>query len=427
MPNISETLANLINGVSQQPPHIRLSSQAELQENALSSEVEGLTKRPPSRFLNLVWEAPPGGGDPGGGGGGGGGTEGDISLYGEQLGGTNDLGFADASDGSRHSEVHDIPGTGSNRGYRMVHKNQFIWMVQGTDLYLYNAITQVGSQVTLPADYEVHHPGSSSNYKAKAAVTDEFGNCFVVLVHQSDSDDFRLVKFNTEGTLVFNTDIATVFGASQLAIDAISPSRNGRIGLITTQYIGGGPSVQSFLSGFNALTGSLLFKDVLFAAGGSSTSTLAYDGYHWTIQVSASGSAPWLDSGNSVFYTTARYDQNRNFLWGQEHGANGVICEGGDGYLYLSCSRTVGLTGSWATFARLNPTTGAVLNTLDLGGTSEIHPFDVSSLGNIVIADVVGQDVYLYDLDFNEVWSQPFSTYFNSESSPDCCFSQGSW
>ena len=45
---ISTSVPNLINGVSQQPPSIRLATQAELQENGLSSVVDGLTKRPPT-------------------------------------------------------------------------------------------------------------------------------------------------------------------------------------------------------------------------------------------------------------------------------------------------------------------------------------------------------------------------------------------
>lgn len=43
---ISQSVPNLINGVSQQPPSLRLSTQAEVQENALSSVVTGLSKRP---------------------------------------------------------------------------------------------------------------------------------------------------------------------------------------------------------------------------------------------------------------------------------------------------------------------------------------------------------------------------------------------
>tara|TARA_R110000772_G_scaffold44351_2_gene102088 strand:- start:1397 stop:3739 length:2343 start_codon:yes stop_codon:yes gene_type:complete len=43
---ISQSIPNLINGVSQQPPSLRLSTQAQLQENGLSSVVSGLSKRP---------------------------------------------------------------------------------------------------------------------------------------------------------------------------------------------------------------------------------------------------------------------------------------------------------------------------------------------------------------------------------------------
>ena len=43
---ISQSIPNLINGVSQQPPSLRLNTQAELQENGLSSVVSGLSKRP---------------------------------------------------------------------------------------------------------------------------------------------------------------------------------------------------------------------------------------------------------------------------------------------------------------------------------------------------------------------------------------------
>ena len=44
---ISSAIPNLVQGVSQQSPALRLSSQAELQENAFPSLVEGLQKRPP--------------------------------------------------------------------------------------------------------------------------------------------------------------------------------------------------------------------------------------------------------------------------------------------------------------------------------------------------------------------------------------------
>ena len=49
---ISSTIPNMINGVSQQPPALRLASQAEAVVNCLSSPVEGLTKRPP--FVHIA-------------------------------------------------------------------------------------------------------------------------------------------------------------------------------------------------------------------------------------------------------------------------------------------------------------------------------------------------------------------------------------
>jgi len=45
---INETIPNLINGVSQQPASVRRKTQCETQENALSSVVDGLQKRPPT-------------------------------------------------------------------------------------------------------------------------------------------------------------------------------------------------------------------------------------------------------------------------------------------------------------------------------------------------------------------------------------------
>jgi hypothetical protein len=48
---ISSAIPNLIQGVSQQSPSLRLSSQAELQENAFPSLVEGLQKRPPLEYV----------------------------------------------------------------------------------------------------------------------------------------------------------------------------------------------------------------------------------------------------------------------------------------------------------------------------------------------------------------------------------------
>ena len=47
MPLVSRTIPNLVQGVSQQPEVLRLSSQATVQLNGFSSVVEGLKKRPP--------------------------------------------------------------------------------------------------------------------------------------------------------------------------------------------------------------------------------------------------------------------------------------------------------------------------------------------------------------------------------------------
>jgi hypothetical protein len=54
MPLISGSIPNLINGVSQQPPSLRLKTQAEVQENAVSSVVSGLLKRPGTEHLKLL-------------------------------------------------------------------------------------------------------------------------------------------------------------------------------------------------------------------------------------------------------------------------------------------------------------------------------------------------------------------------------------
>ena len=51
MPLITEQISNLINGVSQQPPSLRLASQCEVQENGLPTVAEGLKKRPPLEHL----------------------------------------------------------------------------------------------------------------------------------------------------------------------------------------------------------------------------------------------------------------------------------------------------------------------------------------------------------------------------------------
>lgn len=51
---VSKSIPNLINGVSQQPPTLRLESQGEEQENGLSDVVDGLKKRPPTEFLKTL-------------------------------------------------------------------------------------------------------------------------------------------------------------------------------------------------------------------------------------------------------------------------------------------------------------------------------------------------------------------------------------
>lgn len=51
---ISSSIPNLINGVSQQPPSLRLRSQAEEQINGLSSVVKGLLKRPPTKHVATI-------------------------------------------------------------------------------------------------------------------------------------------------------------------------------------------------------------------------------------------------------------------------------------------------------------------------------------------------------------------------------------
>jgi hypothetical protein len=55
---ISASIPNLINGVSQQPPSLRLKTQAELQENGLSTVVEGLRKRPASEHVAVLQNVP---------------------------------------------------------------------------------------------------------------------------------------------------------------------------------------------------------------------------------------------------------------------------------------------------------------------------------------------------------------------------------
>ena len=58
MGQISSAIPNLVQGVSQQSPSLRLSSQAEVQENAFSSLVEGLHKRPPLDYVATLKNSP---------------------------------------------------------------------------------------------------------------------------------------------------------------------------------------------------------------------------------------------------------------------------------------------------------------------------------------------------------------------------------
>lgn len=51
---VSKNIPNLINGVSQQPAALRLESQGEVQENGFSDVVDGLKKRPPTKFQNKL-------------------------------------------------------------------------------------------------------------------------------------------------------------------------------------------------------------------------------------------------------------------------------------------------------------------------------------------------------------------------------------
>tara|TARA_R100000541_G_scaffold2884_1_gene9437 strand:+ start:473 stop:3106 length:2634 start_codon:yes stop_codon:yes gene_type:complete len=51
---VSKSIPNLINGVSQQPAALRLESQGEVQENGFSDVVDGLKKRPPTKFLKTL-------------------------------------------------------------------------------------------------------------------------------------------------------------------------------------------------------------------------------------------------------------------------------------------------------------------------------------------------------------------------------------
>jgi hypothetical protein len=56
---ISQTLPNFAQGVSQQPPTLRLNSQGELQENGLSTVAQGLKKRPPTKHVKKILTTTP--------------------------------------------------------------------------------------------------------------------------------------------------------------------------------------------------------------------------------------------------------------------------------------------------------------------------------------------------------------------------------
>lgn len=56
---ISQTIKNLVSGISQQPPVLRHPEQLEEQLNALSSETGGLQKRPPTLHINRLVTVPP--------------------------------------------------------------------------------------------------------------------------------------------------------------------------------------------------------------------------------------------------------------------------------------------------------------------------------------------------------------------------------
>ena len=56
MPLVTNTVPNMIGGVSQTPATIRLPNQCEVQENAVSSVVDGLSKRPPTQHIDEMTE-----------------------------------------------------------------------------------------------------------------------------------------------------------------------------------------------------------------------------------------------------------------------------------------------------------------------------------------------------------------------------------
>jgi len=57
---VSKAIPNLINGISQQPPEVRLASQGEVQENGLATVVRGLEKRPGTEVVQKLDFTPSG-------------------------------------------------------------------------------------------------------------------------------------------------------------------------------------------------------------------------------------------------------------------------------------------------------------------------------------------------------------------------------
>ena len=53
---ISQNIKNIVSGISQQAPILRLPEQLEEQENGFSSEANGLVKRPPTVFVKALEE-----------------------------------------------------------------------------------------------------------------------------------------------------------------------------------------------------------------------------------------------------------------------------------------------------------------------------------------------------------------------------------
>ena len=55
---VSDSIPNLIQGVSQQPHALRSPSQLDAQENCFSSPVEGLVQRPPTEHVAVISTTP---------------------------------------------------------------------------------------------------------------------------------------------------------------------------------------------------------------------------------------------------------------------------------------------------------------------------------------------------------------------------------